>query len=344
MRPYRVVQWATGNIGARALRGVIQHPHLELVGVFVHSPDKAGLDAAGLCGLDAPTGVVATHRMEDVLALHADCVLYMPRACDVDEVARLLESGANVVTTRGEFHHPASMDPAMRDRVQATCALGSSSIHSTGSSPGFITEALPIVVTSIQRRLDRLRISEFADLSQRDSPGLLFDVMGFGRAPWQYDEGRLSHGRSSFGPSLSLLADALSIPLDGIEARGEIATVPRRTEIAAGTLEQGTVAAQRMVVSAMREGQPVLQFCATWYCSTKLDQDWDLRATGWSVQVDGDAPLDIDLRFPITLDQMAEVSPGYTANRAVNAVRFVVEAPPGIRTTLDLPQIVATLG
>lgn len=70
----------------------------------------------------------------------------------------------------------------MRERVEAACAEGGTSIHSTGSSPGFITEAVPLVLTSIQRRLDRLTIDEFADLSQRDSPGLLFDVMGFGRS------------------------------------------------------------------------------------------------------------------------------------------------------------------
>ena len=41
----RVVQWATGNIGTRALREVIRHPSLELVGVLVYDPDKDGVDA-----------------------------------------------------------------------------------------------------------------------------------------------------------------------------------------------------------------------------------------------------------------------------------------------------------
>jgi 4-hydroxy-tetrahydrodipicolinate reductase len=58
------------------------------------------------------------------------------------------------------------------------------------------------------------------------------------------------------------------------------------------------------------------------------------------VQVDGDAPLDVDLRFRAQLGQMA----GYTANRAVNAVPFVCAAAPGIRTSLELPQVVARLG
>ena len=55
-------------------------------------------------------------------------------------------------------------------------------------------------------------------------------------------------------------------------------------------------------------------------------------------------PLDVDLRFPFPIEQMAELSPGYTAHRAVNAVPVVCAARPGIRTTVDLPQIVASLG
>lgn len=340
---YRVVQWASGNIGSRALRAVLEHPDLTLTGLYAHTPDKAGRDAGELCGL-GPTGVIATHDIDEIVALGADCVLYMPRACDMDEVCRLLASGANVVTTRGEFHRAASLDPAVRERVEAACESGKSSIHSTGSSPGFITEALPLALSSIQRRLDGLTIEEFADLSQRDSPGLLFDVMGFGKPPAEYDERRLSVVRDSFGPSLHMVADALSIPLDSVEAEGEVATAPRPVHIAAGTLRPGTVAAQRITVSGLRGGRPLLRFRATWYCATDLDRAWDVRATGWHVTVDGDAPLDIDLRFPVPLDRMAAMSPSYTANRAVNAVPILCEASPGIRSTADLPHIVARLG
>ena len=60
--------------------------------------------------------------------------------------------------------------------------------------------------------------------------------------------------------------------------------------------------------------------------------------------VDGDCPLDVDIRLAIPLERMAETTPGYTANRAVNAVPLVCEAPPGIRTSVELPQMVANLG
>ena len=125
------------------------------------------------------------------------------QGCDLDDVCRLLASGTNVVTTRGEFHHPPSMDPATRRGSRPPAREGGTSIHSTGSSPGFISEALPIVLTSIQRRLDRLTIDEFADLSQRNSPDLLFDDHGLRRRA--VDVRRPGGGprhADAFGPSL----------------------------------------------------------------------------------------------------------------------------------------------
>src|ERR1700742_3984994 len=105
MTALRVVQWATGNIGSRSLRHVIEHPDLTLAGVYVTSAAKAGRDAGDLCGLP-PAGVAATADIDEILALRPDCVLYMPAACDLDQVCAILAAGANIVTSRGEFHHP----------------------------------------------------------------------------------------------------------------------------------------------------------------------------------------------------------------------------------------------
>jgi 2,4-diaminopentanoate dehydrogenase len=340
---YKVVQWSTGTIGTRSLRAVIEHPALDLVGVYVHGADKAGRDAGELCG-HPPTGVLATDDIDAVIASGADCVLYMPGFCNIDEVCRLLSAGCNVVTTAGQFHHPPTMDPAIRTSVEDACAAGGTSIYSTGSSPGFISEALPLTLTSIQRRLDHLTINEYADLSQRNSPELLFDVMGFGKAAAGIEDFRLDYLKASFGPSLMQLADALGLPLDSVTASGEMATVAHDTVIAAGPLAAGTVGAQRINITGVRDGSALLQFCATWYCTADLEQDWTLGDTGWHISVAGDAPLEVTLHMPIPLDRMAEISPAYTANRAVNAVSGVCTAPTGIRTTADLPQVIAQLG
>ncbi len=340
---YRVVQWATGNIGTKSLQGVIGHPQLTLVGLYVTSEAKEGRDAGELAGLE-PTGVLATREVADILALKPDCVLYMQQGVDVDVICSLLESGINVVTTAGMFHHPPSVDPEVRRQVEEACRRGGASIHSTGSSPGFISEAVTLVMTSLQRRLDRLHIGEFADVSSRNSPELLFDIMGFGKDPSEFDAARWEFGAGSFGPSLRLLGDAIGMPIDSVTSSGGVAVANRTLEIAAGTLPRGTVAAQKMNVSGWHQGRELLGFSATWFCSSEVDADWDFRQGGWRMVVEGDSPLDVEVRLDIPLERMAETTPGYTANRAVNAVPVVCDAPAGIRTTVDLPQIIANLG
>ena len=345
MTGLRVVQWATGNIGTRSLQHVIEHPQLTLAGLYVTSPAKVGVDAGELCGLP-PTGVAATSDIEEIFALHADCVIYMPAACDLDQVCGILARGTNIVTTRGEFHHPGSMPAADRERVEQACSEGGTSIHSTGSSPGFITEAIPLVLTSIQRRLDRLAINEYADMSARNSPDMLFNLMGYGHPVEEFPPHRFAYAAQSFGPSMRLVADAIGMPLDAVTSTGEVAVTPEKLTIAAGTLDAGTVAGQRMIVTGTHHGRPLMTFTATWCVSQDLDPAWSLRGAGWNgwnVRVDGDAPLDIDVRFAIPEGRMGEMTPGYTANRAVNAVPYVCAALPGIRTTVDLPQIIPVL-
>jgi hypothetical protein len=342
---YRVVQWATGKVGAKSLRGIIQHPTLELVGLYVYSEAKEGRDAGEICGLE-PVGVAATRSIDDIISLKPDCVLHMPEGANLDDICRILEAGINIVTTRGEFFYPEKMDQQVRERAEAACQKGASSIHATGSSPGFITEAMPLLLTSVARRLDCLTIDEFADIPQSCSPQMIFDVMGYGRPPGaEFDPGLLAHMAQCFEQSLSLTASALSLELDSVETSGETATATSRVEIAEGAfIDEGTVAAQRITVAGVRDGKVLLRFRANWYCTTQIDPAWTLGESGWRVTVEGDTPFDISIKLPVTRgEDIAQKMGGYTAHRALNSVPYVCAARPGIVTVVDLPQIIACL-
>ena len=343
---YRVVQWATGNVGSRALRRVIEHPDYDLVGVWVNSESKVGLDAGDLAGT-APTGVKATNSIDDIIALKPDCVLYMPHVNRPDEVCRLLESGANVVTTRMEYHYPGWMAPDVRAKLEEACQHGNTSIYASGSSPGFISEAVPFALMSIQRKLERFEIHEYADCSSRNSPEMLFQMMGFGAEPGPTAQANLDHIKSSFGGSLSMTAEALGLPIDNFEVSGGQGVARKDVQIAAGTVPKGTVAATRTVLTGMRNGEPLMSFAAVWYVSTDVDtsdgKDWDFRDSGWRLLVKGDCPMDIGITFPCPEEDYPAMTPGLTAHRPVNSIAAVCEAPAGIRTTADLPQVIPKL-
>jgi hypothetical protein len=89
----------------------------------------------------------------------------------------------------------------------------------------------------------------------------------------------------------------------------------------------------------------VLRFRSNWFVTTDLEPAWELREDGWRVTVEGDTPIDIMINFPIGNDPevRARIMPNVTAHRPVNAIPAVCAAAPGIRTSVDLPQIIARL-
>jgi hypothetical protein len=79
----RVVQWATGSVGVAAIKGVLEHPELELAGCWVHSAAKSGKDVGEIIGGPA-LGVTATNDIDDILRLDADTVIYAPLLPSLD--------------------------------------------------------------------------------------------------------------------------------------------------------------------------------------------------------------------------------------------------------------------
>ena len=120
-RPYRVVQWTTGNVGKSSVQAIVANPTLELVGCYAWSPEKVGRDVGELCGID-PLGVTATDDVDALLALKPDCVVYNPMWMDTDELVRILSAGVNVVSTAA-FITGHNLG-AGRDRIAEACRAG----------------------------------------------------------------------------------------------------------------------------------------------------------------------------------------------------------------------------
>ena len=142
---------------------------------------------------------------------------------------------------------------------------------------------------------------------------------------------------------------AIGLPIDEFEVSGAQGFARQDVQIAAGIVPKGTVAATRTTLAGFHNGKELMSFTSTWFVSTDVDTDdgeeWEFRTpSGWHVVVEGDCPLDVSISFPCLPENYADMTPGLTAHRPVNAVPYVCEAPAGIRTSLDLPQIVARLG
>jgi len=339
---YRVIQWATGNVGRAAVQGIVSHPQLELVGAWVHSAGKAGRDVGELCGIGR-LGVQTTTDVDTILAMPADCVLYSPLLPQLDEVVRILESGKNVVTPVGWFY---PFDTPGVAQLEAACRVGNVSLHGTGIHPGGITELLPLTVSSLCRNVRHVRAEEFSDIRVYRAELVVREVMLFGKRPEEAQASPmldlLGYG---FGQSIDMLAAALGMQLDERKATAHemaVATAPIETPV--GTLAPGTVAAQRFAWHGLVNGAPVITVRVNWLMGEQhLDPAWTIGGERFEVEVQGDPSIHVTFRGLQPPFEQADLdrNPGIvaTAMHCVNSIPYVCDAPAGIRTYLDLPLI-----
>jgi hypothetical protein len=341
---FRVIQWATGNLGRAAIQGIQSHPELELVGCWVHSPEKAGRDAGELAG-DAPIGVPATQDVEALLALKPDCVLYSPLMAKPDEVIRILEAGINVVTPLNWFYPRRSPDVAL---MEGAARKGGVTLHGTGIHPGGITELFPLMVSALSRNVTHVRAEEFSDIRAYTAEAVVREIMLFGKKPEEAAASpMLQILGAGFGQSIDMLADTLGVRLDaerGTRHEMAVATAPIDTPV--GVLETGTVAAQRLTWLGLVNGEPFITVRVNWLMGVEnLEPAWNFGSEGerFEVEITGDPSFTTTFHglHPENLEAAQIRNPGMvaTAMHCVNAIPHVCRAEPGIRTYLDLPLV-----
>lgn len=355
-RPIRVVQWATGNCGGRAMREVIRDPRLELVGVLTYNPEKNGADAGDLCGEPA-TGVKATTDRDAILALDADCVSYMPRATGLgitraglsieqllNDALTITRAGKHLVTTCTDFFDGGHERLGEgREQLQRACERTGASIYASGGDPGWFTETLPLPFLANMRRIDHIELEEFGDMSRRPSPHMLFEQMRFGKPLAEYDvERRKNHLYGEYLPTVRALAKVAGLDIDEWGVEGGVAAAARDTEIVAGSLKAGTAAAQRIIIYGRSKGVERIRFIQYGYVTRDIVPDWGMGPLGWRLKFKGDTPLHVEIPWQVPLDQIADFVPGFNVNSLINAIPYLSAAPAGFITAADLqPMLLA---
>jgi len=342
---YRVIQWGTGNVGAFSLRCIIDHPELELVGVWVHGRAKAGKDAGELCGAPS-TGIRATNDADALLALDADCVCYTATADlrpfeAVQDICRILASGKNVVSSSVvPLVHPKSFVPELREQLAAACKHGGTSFFTSGIDPGFANDLLPLTVTGLCGQWEELRVQEIINYATYNQPTVLFETMGFGKpvddTPLLLTEGTLEF---AWGGTVQLLAEGLGVTLDRVTSWYEKRPAVKPIRIGAHTVEPGTMAGLRFEVRGIVGGRPAIVVEHVTRLDDDLAPEWPKGNGSYRVIVTGFPKIRCELEFEDERGDHAVGGVILTATRIVNAIPAVCEAAPGLLSALDLPLV-----
>ena len=339
--PYRVVQWTTGNVGKSSVEALAKNPNYELIGCYAWSKDKAGRDVGELVGIE-PLGIAATNDVDALLALKPDCVVYNPMWIDVDELARILSAGVNVVASAsfitGHNHGEG------RAKLEEACQKGGSTLFGSGVSPGF-AELLAIVAANGCARVDKVTIAEASDTTFYDSPDTETPC-GFGKPIDDPDlQPMAAQGTAVFAEAVRLVADALGVELDEIVCEAEYAQTTADVEMASWTIKAGCVAGVFASWQGRVGGKTVVDLNVRWRKGQTLDPDWKVEGDPWKITIDGLPTVTMQVGFlpppdfvenAKTIEDFMGLGHIITAMPPIHAIPAVVAAPPGIATYNDL--------
>jgi hypothetical protein len=340
--PHRIVHCGTGNVGAGALREIIQHPELELVGHYVSAAEKAGRDSGELVRV-APTGVIATNDWTELVDLGADCLTYFGdsigrEAEAVADLVPFLERGTNVVTLSGfAIAHPATAPAELRDPIEAACRQGNSSCFFTGSDPGWATTDLAIAALATAGRVESIRVMELGWWGNYTAEFVCREYFGFGKPPG-FQPLLVTGGFVEYmwAPTLHQLAEVLGHEVEEFRTVYETDSLDHDVETGFGIVEAGTASAVRFEIQALSGGHPIAIVEHVDLVAREVGSQWKQPFGpgdfAFRIEIEGNPSFTVEMNF--------DNKPGqnFSAMPVINSIPAVCDAAPGLLGPLDVPR------
>lgn len=346
--PLKVFQIATGNVGTEMIRRIGTRPDLELVGVHCYSPEKIGTDTGVLAGV-APNGVKATGTIEEIIAAGPDVVTFHGVFPDEDLYVRVLQAGINVVTTADwitgwhrDRHHPHRTGRAVTDLLAEACHEGGATFYGTGMNPG-VNQILGVVCSADVADIENIVTIESVDVSCHHSRDTWIEV-GYGLpADDPALPAKLAKYTGVFADSILMMADCFDLELDEVTFSCDLGACTKDVDLGWYQLPKGSLGGSHIRYQGMVGGVPRIETHLEWQMTPHTDPSWDIKGC-YITHIKGDPCIynkhmifpkpGVDLSDP---GSFASIGMTVTGMPALSAVRSVVEAPPGLLTSADLP-------
>jgi hypothetical protein len=319
----RIIQYGLGPIGSAVARHVLERPGLELVGGVDVDPAKVGKDVGEVIGLGRPLGFPVVAKLAQIKA-RADVALHTTSSYfDLfkDQVIEILEAGLDIVSTAEELSFPWLAHPEEAAEVDGVAKRVGKTVLGTGVNPGFLMDALPLNLTAICQRVDRIEVTRVINASARRGP---FQAkIGSGMTVEDF-QARMAAGRMGhvgLPESMGMVFHTLGKKLMRYESGVEPVVADRLVKTAYFEVGAGQVRGLKQVARGYSdEGEFVT---LTFIAALEAEDDGD------TIKITGKPDLEVKLKG--TNGDIATVA------IAVNAIRRVQEAAPGLVTMRDLP-------
>ncbi len=228
----RVMIVGLGPIGAGVARQLVARRSFKIVAAVDVDPAKAGRDLGEILGLGKRSGVRVSDDVSQAVRKAKPQVAVLCTSSSLKslwpQIKVLLPLRVPVVSTTEELAYPWLSNRALARRIDAAAKQAKVAVVGTGVNPGFAMDALPIALTAICERVDKVRVERVQDARIRRLP--FQQKIGSGLTPEEFAEKvkALTVRHVGLTESVAMIADALGFKLDRVtdEIKPRIAAAP----------------------------------------------------------------------------------------------------------------------
>ncbi len=322
----RVLHYGLGPIGVAVARQVAARPGFKIVGGVDIDSAKVGRDLGDLIGTTRRMGIkVMDDPAKALRACKPDIVVLCTNSslkAAMSQLEAALKAKTPIVSTTEELTYPTYTHVRLARRIDLLARKAKVAVLATGVNPGFAMDALPIALTAVCERIDRISITRIQDARLRRLP--FQQKVGAGLTTEQFEkqltEGTVRH--VGLTESIAMIADSLGWTLDRIsdDVQPKLATVTISSEFLA--VDPGYVCGILQEGIGYRKGEPAIRLRFEAYLGAPETFD--------AIDIDGSPRLSVKIPGGIHGDVA-------TASLVVNSIPKVLEAKPGLHTMRDMP-------
>jgi len=325
MPSIRVVHFGLGPIGAAVAQEIAERPGFKIVGGIDNDPAKVGRDVGDVAGLKGRIGLRVEKDASRLKKMKPDVVVLATSSSMksvTPQLEAILKAKVAVVSTSEELAYPTYTNVRHAAKIDKWAKKSKVAVLGTGVNPGFMMDSLPIALTGVCQRVDRVSIARVQDARNRRLP--FQQKIGSGLTTDQFqkrvEDGTIKH--VGFTESIAMIADSLGWTLDRISDKVEakIAQVTISSEYLA--VDPGYVCGIVQEGIGYRKKDPVIRLYMEAYLGAPETYD--------SIEIDGSPRISMKIAGGVHGDTA-------TAAIVVNSIPKVLEAQPGLHTMLDMP-------
>ena len=324
--PIRVVLVGLGPIGA-AVAGQLERRRkaFQIVGAVDIDPSKMGRDAGEVLELGRRMRVKVTDGIGRTIRVTKPDVAVLCTGSTLKQVLPQFEEALKqrvpIVTTTEQAAYAVRRNARLVRRLDQAARRAKVAVLGTGVNPGFVMDALPIALTAVCERVDRIEVQRIQDARVRRLP--FQRKIGAGLTPEQFqrgvENGTLRH--VGFAESIQMIADAVGWKLDRVTDEVTPKIASRAVESEHLGVNPGEVSGLVQDGIGYVAGEPLITLHLEAYLGAPESFD--------SVLIEGSPRIHSKIAGGVHGDIA-------TASMVVNSIPAVLDAAPGFRTMRDL--------